>query len=107
MNVKQPLKQILSATRSHWDHPETRPAVRENFEKMINCRTPALGAEVFARSMIAVTIPCSPRVSCDDHGYCATWLTSLGVATIRARIFAARESLPEPLPSYQRSRIWS
>jgi hypothetical protein len=48
MRVKQPLKQILSATRDHWNRPETRPAVRQNFERMINCRTPALGTEVYA-----------------------------------------------------------
>ena len=48
MNRNQPLKQILISARGHWDRPEIRPAVRENFEKMINCRTPALGAEVFA-----------------------------------------------------------
>ena len=48
MHKRQPLKQILIATRPHWDCPEVRPSVRENFKKMINCRTPALGAEVFA-----------------------------------------------------------
>ena len=45
---KQPLKQILGATRDYWDLAEIRPAVRKNFEKMTNCRTPALGAEVYA-----------------------------------------------------------
>ena len=48
MQYKQPLKQILIATRSYWDCSEARLAVRENFQKMINCRTPVLGAEVFA-----------------------------------------------------------
>jgi hypothetical protein len=48
MSKKQPLKQILAATRPHWDQPYMRPSVRENFEKMINCQTLALGAEVFA-----------------------------------------------------------
>ena len=48
MKNSQPLKQILVATRPHWDRPEIRPAVRENFEKMINCRSPALGAAIFA-----------------------------------------------------------
>jgi hypothetical protein len=27
MRDKQPLKQILAATRGHWDRDETRPAV--------------------------------------------------------------------------------
>ncbi len=44
---KQPLKQILGATRDYWDLAEIRPAVRKNFGKMTNCRTPALGAEVY------------------------------------------------------------
>src|ERR1022692_2123674 len=48
MRNQQPLKQILSATRDHWDRPETRPAVRQNFARTIDCRTPALGAEVYA-----------------------------------------------------------
>lgn len=42
------LKQILEATRDSWDRSETRPAVRENFRKILACRTPALGAEVYA-----------------------------------------------------------
>ena len=48
MRIEQPLKQILSSTRRHWDRPETRNAVRQNFARMIDCRTPALGAEVYA-----------------------------------------------------------
>ena len=48
MRYEHPLKQILIATRDLWDRAETRPAVRQNFEKMINCRTPTLGAEVYA-----------------------------------------------------------
>jgi Putative transposase/Transposase zinc-binding domain len=42
------LKQILKATRDLWDRPETRPAIRENFHKILECRTAALGAEVYA-----------------------------------------------------------
>jgi hypothetical protein len=48
MITDQPLKRILEATRSNWNRPETRLAVRQNFEKVINCRNPALGAEVYA-----------------------------------------------------------
>jgi hypothetical protein len=40
---KQPLKQILAATRDLWNRTDISPAVRENFAKMIDCRTPALG----------------------------------------------------------------
>lgn len=42
------LKQILEQHRNLWDHDVTRPAARENFRKVLACRTPALGAEVYA-----------------------------------------------------------
>ena len=48
MRYQQPIKQILIATRSYWDRPETRPAVRQNFDKVTKCRTLALGAEILA-----------------------------------------------------------
>jgi hypothetical protein len=48
MAEEQLLKQILAASRDLWDQPETRPAARENFAKMLACRTAALGAEVYA-----------------------------------------------------------
>jgi hypothetical protein len=43
-----PFKQILKDTIPDWDRDETPQNVRENFWKIINCGTPALGAEVFA-----------------------------------------------------------
>src|SRR5262249_2025766 len=46
--LKQPLKQILIETRHLWDRAETRPAIRKSFDKVIKCRTEALGAEIFA-----------------------------------------------------------
>ena len=42
-----PLKHILALGRPDWDRPETRPAVREAFAKVLDCGTAALGAEVF------------------------------------------------------------
>jgi hypothetical protein len=42
MRYKQPLKQILTTTRSCWDRPEIRVAVRQNFDKVTKCRTLAL-----------------------------------------------------------------
>lgn len=48
MRYRDPLKQILSQTRSHWDHDQTRPAVRREFSKALLCRTPTLGAQVYA-----------------------------------------------------------
>src|SRR5262249_28154869 len=48
MKYEHPLKQILSRGRSHWDQHETREVVRSAFRKALQCRTPELGAEVFA-----------------------------------------------------------
>jgi len=48
MHNREIIRQILEASRDLWDRPETRPAVRENFAKMLDCRTPALGVEVFS-----------------------------------------------------------
>jgi hypothetical protein len=47
-HAEQPLRQILELTREHWDHPVVRDAVRDNFRKVLMCRTPALGGEVYA-----------------------------------------------------------
>lgn len=44
----EPLKQILGKTQPYWDHNGTPPNVREAFRKVLQCRTAALGAEVFA-----------------------------------------------------------
>jgi len=41
-------RNLLIQTRPHWDRSETRPAVRSAFAEALQCRTPELGAEVFA-----------------------------------------------------------
>jgi hypothetical protein len=75
MRNKQPLKQIVAATRDHWERNETRPAVRENLEKMLNCRTPTLGAEVYASETEQKLVyhTCKSR-ACPSCGYRATLL---------------------------------
>ena len=75
MRDKQPLRRILVATRGHWDRTETRPAVRQNFEKMINCRTAALGAEVYASETEEKLVyhTCKSR-ACPSCGHRATGL---------------------------------
>jgi hypothetical protein len=45
---EQKLRKILELTRTEWDHAAMRPAVRKNFRRVCDCRTPALGAEVYA-----------------------------------------------------------
>lgn len=47
MPTKPTLKQILADNRPLWDHARTRPVVRENFQKVLDCRTLALGVEVY------------------------------------------------------------
>ena len=75
MRITQPLKQILSATRDQWDRPETRPTVRQNFARMINCRTLALGAEVYASESEEKLVyhTCKSR-ACPSCGHRATQL---------------------------------
>ena len=48
MKYRDPLKEILSRTRPHWDREETRPSARRAFRKVMQCRTLALGAELYA-----------------------------------------------------------
>ena len=73
MRYLDPLKQILFQTRSYWDHDETRPAVRRAFRKALQCRTPALGAEVYASESQEriVCHTCKSR-ACPSCGYRAT-----------------------------------
>jgi hypothetical protein len=75
LQYSEPLKRILESTRDIWDLPETRPAVRENFLKMIQCRTPALGAEVYASETEQKLVyhTCKSR-SCPSCGHRATVL---------------------------------
>jgi hypothetical protein len=47
MKYKDPLKQILERTCWYWDHDGVPLHVRTAFRKVLQCRTPALGAEVF------------------------------------------------------------
>lgn len=75
MRERQPLKKILITTRNFWDRPETRSAVRENFDKVLNCGTPALGAEVYASESEQKVLyhTCKSR-ACPSCGYRATLL---------------------------------
>jgi hypothetical protein len=75
MRNREPLKQIFSATRRYWDNTQTRKAVRENFEKTTLCRSPALGAEVYASDGEEKLVyhTCKSR-ACPSCGYRATLL---------------------------------
>ena len=72
---KQPLKKILTLARAQWDRAETRPAVSDNFHRVLVCRTADLGAEVYAsdteEKMVYHT--CKSR-ACPSCGWLATEL---------------------------------
>jgi hypothetical protein len=77
MKYRDPLKNILSQTRPYWDRNTTRPAVRRAFRRALQCRTRALGAEVYASENQKLIQPhtCKSR-ACPSCGYRATlkWL---------------------------------
>lgn len=75
MRYKRPIKQILIATRSVWDNPESRAAVRHNFGKMVKCGTLALGAEIFSSGAEERLVPHTCKVRpCPSCGHRATLL---------------------------------
>src|SRR5258708_30716900 len=73
MKYHHPLWQILTQTRSHWDHEQSRPEVRNAFRKSLQCRTPALGAEVYASENCQRIVyhTCKSR-ACPSCGHWAT-----------------------------------
>jgi len=76
MRNRELLRQILEDTKDVWDQPETRPAARENFARMLNCRTAALGGEVYVSPTGEKKVfyhTCKSR-ACPSCGYRATLL---------------------------------
>ena len=73
MRYRDPLKQILERTRWYWDHDGVPSHVRKAFRKVLQCRTPALGAEVFASEDGELTVyhTCKSR-ACPSCGHWAT-----------------------------------
>jgi hypothetical protein len=73
MRYRDPLKQILEQTRWYWDHDGVLPHVRTAFRKVLQCRTPALGAEVFdsENGELIVYHTCKSR-ACPSCGHWAT-----------------------------------
>ena len=68
-----PLKRIFRMNRELWDRDDTRPAVRVEFQKVLDCGTEALGAEVFASSHNERVVyhTCKSR-ACPSCGHRAT-----------------------------------
>ena len=77
MKYHHPLNQILAQTRSYWDRDEIRPAVRQAFRRGLECRTEALGAEVYSSENRELILyhTCKSR-ACPSCGYRASvqWL---------------------------------
>jgi len=48
MMSQHPVRQILIESRAFWDSERIPGNVRENFRKVVECGTIALGAEVYA-----------------------------------------------------------
>jgi len=108
MYTKQPLKQILVSARDHWDRGDVRHAVRMNFQKMIDCRTPALGAEVYAtgNEQKIVYHTCKSR-SCPSCGHRATllWQREQWAALPDIPYAGVVLTMPDALwPIFQRNR---
>lgn len=70
---RDPLRKILLQGRSRWDHDGVSPEIRRTFEKVIVCRTAALGAEVYAseKAERVVYHTCKSR-ACPVCGHRAT-----------------------------------
>ena len=73
--LKDPLKSILANTRAIWDVTTTRSSVRKNFTKVLQCKTAALGSEIFASSTESKLVhhTCKSR-ACPSCGYRGTVL---------------------------------
>lgn len=73
MKSNDSLRRILTRTRPYWDTDKTRPEVRLGFSKALQCRTPALGAEVYSSGNYEKIVyhTCKAR-SCSSCGYRAT-----------------------------------
>jgi hypothetical protein len=73
MKYKKPLRQILESTQRVWDNDQIRPTVRNNFRKVMQCGTEALGAEIFASETESRLVyhTCKSR-ACPSCGHMAT-----------------------------------
>ncbi len=96
----EPLKQILQKTRLCWDDDGVPPHVRATFRKVLQCRTPSLGAEVFAsqNEELIVYHTCKSR-ACPSCGYWATkrWIPERVTALPPVRYIGITFSMPDVL----------
>ena len=105
---RTPLRDVLSTHRDLWDHDDVRPSVREAFAKVTACRTPALGAEVFASAQEERTVyhTCKSR-ACPSCGVQATRQWQRGMWRTLPDVSYAHVcfTMPDVLwPLFQRNR---
>lgn len=107
MIYKQPLKRILRENRSLWDVESTRSAVRSAFSKAIECRTPALGAEVYSSDVEERVVfhTCKGR-ACSSCGARATsrWQRERWAALPDVRYKCITFTMPDVLWPFFRDR---
>jgi len=108
MKLKEPIKEILIAARPFWDHPGTRSSVRGNFQRMIDCRTSVLGAEIYASATEEKVCyhTCKSR-ACPSCGHRATllWQRELWASLPDIRYAGIVFTMPDVLwPIFQRNR---
>jgi hypothetical protein len=76
MESKHLLQKFASNTRKLWDRDGVRQAVRDNLDKVMKCRTPLLGAEIYASDTVVKTVyhTCKSRFcnGCGNRGT-LTW----------------------------------
>src|SRR6478735_4564583 len=96
----EPLKRILEKTRLYWDHDGVPRHVRAAFRKVLQCHTPALGAEVFASENGELTVyhTCKSR-ACPSCGYWATkrWIPERVAALPPVPYIGITFSMPDVL----------
>ncbi len=107
MQRNEPLKEILASNRALWDHGGIRSSARANFNKVLMCRTDALGAEVYASSTEQKIVPhtCKSR-ACPSCGYRATrlWQRQMWAALPDVPFAGVVLTMPDVLwPIFQRN----
>jgi hypothetical protein len=96
VKYKDPLKQILSRTIPHWNREESRPAVSWAYGRALQCRTPALGGEVYSSENQELIFyhTCKSR-ACPSCGYRSS------VQWLRERWAALPDALYKDFPIRQ------
>jgi hypothetical protein len=101
-------RDVIERTREQWDHPGVRPVVRKNFSRVLLCRTPALGSEVYRSGDKEYFFhhPCKSR-SCPSCGWRATllWQEELSATLPDIRYSGIGFTMPDTLwPIFKRNR---